>query len=277
VLHTAVPKYCTTEPAGPAVLARAAYAFDIQSGHILYGKNADAQLPLASLTKVMTIATALSILSPTSTVTISADALSSEGDYGLQLGEKWRAGDLADFTLVVSANDGARALMLAAAAAAHQSSEQFYAAMNKHAAEWGLTQMYFRNETGLDLSPVAAGAYGSASDVAHLFSKVTTLYPSFFDRSVLPRHSFTSLSGVTHTVDNTSMVASSLMASSISKTGYTDLAGGNLGLVFEPLPGRPVAIAVLGSTREGRDSDVMVLANFVTTRLKRDILCQGTL
>jgi D-alanyl-D-alanine carboxypeptidase len=42
----------------------------------------------------------------------------------------------------------------------------------------------------------------------------------------------------------------------LSKTGYTDLAGGNLVIVFDVGIGHPVAIVVLGSTRDARFTDV---------------------
>jgi D-alanyl-D-alanine carboxypeptidase len=45
-----------------------------------------------------------------------------------------------------------------------------------------------------------------------------------------------------------------------SKTGYTDLAGGNLAVIFEIAPMHPIAISVLGSSTAGRFADVRKLA-----------------
>ena len=45
----------------------------------------------------------------------------------------------------------------------------------------------------------------------------------------------------------------------MGKTGYTDLAGGNLAIVFEVGPARPVAIVVLHSSLQGRFDDVRKL------------------
>jgi len=84
---------------------------------------------------------------------------------------------------------------------------------------------------------------------------------------------FTSESGYTHDAVNTSSVIGSLGGGIASKTGYTDLAGGNLAIVFEPIPGRSVAAVVLGSTREGRDSDMEALTEGVKTALKRMLVC----
>lgn len=271
--YATVLPYCEKTTAQPQVAARAAYAYDAATGVVLYEKNSNTQLPLASLTKVMTVVTALDMLTPTTTVTITSDALRPEGEYGLTAGERWRVSDLADFTLVASANDGARALMLAAAEARGIRHEQFFAAMNQRARTLGLTETYFMNETGLDLSASTAGAYGSAHDIAVLFSYVALEYPDVVGRSVVPRGTFVSLSGTEHPVQNTSLLASSLLASSLSKTGYTDLAGGNLAVVFEPVLGHPVAVAVLGSTREGRDADAAAVARYAAVELRRLTLC----
>jgi len=45
------------------------------------------------------------------------------------------------------------------------------------------------------------------------------------------------------------------------KTGYTDLAGGNLVVVFDVEPGQPLIAVALGSTQEGRFSDIRALIN----------------
>ncbi len=267
--------YCRTVAAEPPIAARAAYAYDVQSGAILFEKDSDAQLPLASLTKIMTVLTASQALTPTTTVEISKDALTPEGESGLTVGEKWRVKDLADFTLITSSNDGARALMLASSDALHMRQEDFYAAMNRRAEALNLSGTYFINETGLDVSSSTAGAYGSARDVAHLLAYASTAIPALVDGSVKEEETFTSLSGINHKATNTSSLAATLIGSIASKTGYTDLAGGNLAVIYEPVPGRPVAIAVLGSTREGRDDDVRILSTYAGDVLKRDILCSS--
>ena len=47
----------------------------------------------------------------------------------------------------------------------------------------------------------------------------------------------------------------------LSKTGYTDLAGGNLALVFDAGIRHPVAVVVLGSSKEARFTDGIALVN----------------
>ncbi len=267
--------YCTTTVPEPTIGGTAAYVYDIEGDTVLYEKNGLAQLPLASLAKVMTVFTALETLGQDSVVTISDDAFTPEGDWGFVKGEEWYAGDLAAYTLIESANDGARALLLAAADKLDMSETDFIEAMNRRARGLDLHQTYFLNETGLDVSDTTAGAYGSARDVAHLVAYVALFAPERIERSILPGSTFSSLSGKLHKAENTSLLAASYGAAMGSKTGYTDLAGGNLAFIYEPLPGRPVALVVLGSTREGRVADVRALAAYAEETLRISLQCDS--
>lgn len=266
-------EYCTTAVPAPTIGGTAAYVYDIEGDVVLYEKNGLAQLPLASLAKVMTVFTSLETLGQDGVVTITDDAFTPEGDWGFVKGEEWNAGDLAAYTLIESSNDGARALLLAAAEKLHMTESDFIDAMNRRARGLDLHQTYFINETGLDVSASTAGGYGSARDVAHLVSYVALFAPERIERSALPGGTFTSLSGRAHKAENTSLLASSYGAAMGSKTGYTDLAGGNLAFIYEPIPGRPVAVVVLGSTREGRVDDVRALATFAEEALRKSLQC----
>ncbi len=265
--------YCLSDPAELSLQGRAAYAEDLVSGTTLYAYNEDAQLPLASLTKIMTVLTARDTLSESDTVTATKDALSADGDSGLREGEKWGVQELTDLTLMASLNDGARALALAAAQKEGITLPQFIEKMNTKAKMIGLTQTYFLNETGLDVSQSNAGAYGSAHDVVKLLAYAVQHAPRFVEGSTEETKSFTSESGFVHKAQNTSPLPAGLPGVIASKTGFTDLAGGNLVVMFEPLPGRPVAAVVLGSTREGRDTDMKILAAAAQKTLRRELLC----
>jgi D-alanyl-D-alanine carboxypeptidase len=261
------------QDAGPAIEGKAAYVFDVVSGKSLYEKNSGAQLPLASLTKIMTILTALQTLPPDATVTITKDALSADGDNGLKAGEEWKVKDLADFTLIESANDGARALMLAAAKQLGITPEVYIESMNRKARSLGLDSTYFINETGLDVTATLSGAYGSARDIAKLIAYVSTTNPALMERSIEPEWHFRSLSGVTHDAHNTALLAAAFSSAVASKTGYTDLAGGNMSFVFEPVAGRPVAVVVLGSSHDGRIADAKALSVFAESQVRHEIAC----
>lgn len=264
---------CATPTPTPAIDAQAAFVANVETGHILYQKNSEAQLPLASLTKLMTVATALEALGPNHELRITSAALAPEGDSGLLESERWRAEDLAHFSLLESSNDGAHALGLAAENMLGLSPGGFVETMNRRAHSLGLVQTFFLDDTGLDVSQTTAGAYGSARDVATTLAHIALLSPGVVSRSVQPDWQFISKSGTTHRAQNTTLLASLYPSAIGSKTGYTDLAGGNLAFMFEPIPGQPVVIAVLGSTREGRVADTRTLAEYAKQEVRRYATC----
>src|SRR5262249_7455570 len=94
--------------------AKAATVYDLTTGQTLFGKNADTQLPLASLTKLLTMYAALDSLSAESPVTISKTALAQDGDNGFTEGQTFQFESLARFALAASSNDAAEAIEEAA-------------------------------------------------------------------------------------------------------------------------------------------------------------------
>ena len=92
------------------LLAGAAIVIDIDTGTLLYEKNADAQLPLASLTKVPLMLAVSEVLPRDSILTIPRDTTPTSAADILRAGSEWHAGDLIAYTLVGSSNDGAQIL-----------------------------------------------------------------------------------------------------------------------------------------------------------------------
>lgn len=256
--------------------ARAVYVYDAAEKRQIYSRNGGAQLPLASLTKIMMALTALSLLPENAPVTINADSLKLEGDGGLYGNERWRLKDLLDLTLLESSNDGADAIASVSGGtgqggATYDSARlHFVAEMNRKAVEFGLNQTYFLNPTGLDESGSTSGGYGSARDIAVLFSEAVTKYPELFGVTRYGDQQFTSLSGLKHSVKNTNTYVGTIPSLLGSKTGYTDLAGGNLVVAFDAGPNHPIVISVLGSTEKGRFDDVEKLVWTTLEYLKTD-------
>lgn len=247
--------------------AKSAYVWDITARKKLYGTNDRAQLPLASITKMMMATVARETLPSDAEVTIRAEDLLEEGDSGLAVGEIWNLSDLIDFTLISSSNDGASALATVAGAtlgdpkpAPALAKRLFVKRMNDKAKAIGLDDTFFMNESGLDVESVTSGGYGSARDVGMLFDYIWRKHPDLFRATSEDRLSVTSRSGLRHHVANTNAVVEEITGIVGSKTGYTDLAGGNLAVVVDVGINHPVAIVVLGSTREGRFADVQTLA-----------------
>ncbi|OGZ07154.1 MAG: hypothetical protein A3C93_06135 [Candidatus Lloydbacteria bacterium RIFCSPHIGHO2_02_FULL_54_17] len=255
-----------------ALSAKGAYVWDINAHRKIYAENADARLPLASVTKVMMALAATEALLQDAKITIGVGDLYEEGDTGLYVGEIWTFEKLLAFTLVASSNDGASAIATEAsaelgktsgAAAVPADKGLFIAKMNEKARAIGLAQTAFYNESGLDAGN-RSGGYGSARDMAMLFEYVFRKHPEI----LLPTSSgvmdIQSESGFIHHIANTNQDVPHIPGIIGSKTGYTDLAGGNLVVIVDIGIDHPIVVVVLGSTREGRFTDVKQLITAAT-------------
>ncbi|PIR58122.1 MAG: hypothetical protein COU71_00425 [Parcubacteria group bacterium CG10_big_fil_rev_8_21_14_0_10_38_31] len=248
--------------------AKAVYVFDIVKGEPIFEFNKNTQLPLASLVKVMTALVALNEVIPGAIVEIDGEAIGGEGDDNLLVGERWKLSDILDFTVVKSSNDGALAVASAVSAFSFGGDkENFINKMNEMANEIGLEQTYFLNETGLDLNSYIPGAYGSAQDVAKLFTYVLKTNPKVLEATQYPTLTVSSKE-VRHNIVNSNILTASVSGILASKTGYTDLAGGNLAVVFDAGFMHPVVAVVLGSSQEGRFEDMKKLMEATYISLK---------
>jgi len=184
---------------------------------------------------------------------MSETAIAQDGDSGLSVGETFAFKDIIRYALVASSNDAAEAIAEAAAQAQDKSSTSLLASA---AAAAGLTQTYALNGTGLDESTKISGGYGSAQDVAVLAGAILKKAPTIASATIEPSVTVSDYQGVTHTLPNTNQDIVHVPNPLLSKTGFTDLAGGNLVVVFDAGIDHPVAVVVLGSTRDGRFTDV---------------------
>lgn len=246
--------------------AKSAIVVDTTSGKVLYKKNANESLPLASITKVMAAAAATDLLKPDDTVTMTPDALATDGDYGFSLGERWTFENLLNYSLVISANDGMVAIADAAAKKYNQSGI-LVKTMNDKAQQLGFSQMHFYNPSGLDVDQTKSGGYGSAADVAALFQYVLLKYPHLLDATTQKTIDSTDESGRAFHGTNTDEIIAKIPGVRASKTGYTDLAGGNLAVTWNAGLDHAITIVVLGSTFSGRFSDMEQLVKATINEL----------
>lgn len=250
--------------ASVALLARSAIVVDATDGRALFALNPDAQLPLASITKVAMALTVSEALRPDDVIIIPRDTVPTADAPSLRAGERWTENDLLDYTLTASSNDGANILAAAADANLRALYPQAPAGgaalwrMNDLARQLGLTGTFFLNVNGLDISSTQSGAYGSARDVSKLLTYAATSAPAVFDATTRRSVTLTAVTGEKVTATNTNEALPSIPGLVMGKTGYTDLAGGNLGVVFDDEGHRIVAV-VLGSTLDGRFSDMASL------------------
>lgn len=125
-------------------------------------KRAWARVPIASITKLMTVVVALEHAKWTDVVRVRADAARvGESTVNLRAGERITVGDLVKAALIQSANDAAVAL---ADYVGDGDTATFIRLMNAKAAELGLTRTHFVRPDGLD----ARAHYSTALDVTRL-------------------------------------------------------------------------------------------------------------
>lgn len=232
--------------------AKAAAVYDLATGELLYAKNADAQLPLASLTKLLTVYAALSVLSPNTPVTIPSDVTRLDAPRAFNAGQTFALSDLARLTLTASLNDGAAAILETTAAQQNRTQNE---ALAGAAAALNLTQTYAVNGSGLDVNTAVSGGYGSARDLARLAGALAEKAPDIAAATTQSSAHAVSAGGTSFTVKNTDPMVDTIPGLLLSKTGYTDLAGGNLALVFDAGMNHPIAVVVLGSSKTSRFTD----------------------
>ena len=247
--------------------AESGYVYDMTTHQVLYTLNPDAERPLASLTKIMMALAVSEVLTLDMSITIPYDTAPSGNAEILTKGSVWPMKDVLDFTLIASSNQGADILATAANDALHTKYPQSPALgatvwrMNNIAQGLGLTSMIFSNDNGLDLSSTEAGAYGSARDVGMLVAYAASTSLSTYAGTTRSTMTFKNAAGQTATAYNTDTALGAIPGIVMGKTGYTDLAGGNLAVVFDVGIGHPVVAVVMGSTEQGRFSDMKQLVD----------------
>ena len=198
-----------------AVSANAAILMHADSGRVLYEKNADERMLIASTTKIMTAIVVLEHCELDDLVEVDSRSAGIEGSsMYLKAGESYTVEDLLYGLLLVSGNDAASALALHVA----DSMEEFAELMNAKAAELGMTESSFKNAHGLD----EEGHYSTARDMAKLAAYC------------MGNEDFARIAGtVSHTVGEQTLVNHNRLLREYDgclglKTGYTMAAGRTL-------------------------------------------------
>jgi D-alanyl-D-alanine carboxypeptidase (penicillin-binding protein 5/6) len=142
----------------PPVKARAVIVADGRTGDVIYERNADRSMAMASITKLMTALVTLENARPGQMVTVAPQAVAPGGSsIFLTAGERLRVRDLLAAALIQSANDSAFAL---AAEVGDGSVKRFVRMMNAKAEELGLEGTHYVRPDGLDV----AGHVSTARD-----------------------------------------------------------------------------------------------------------------
>ena len=198
---------------------RAAILVDQDTGTVLYEKNADEQVPIASITKVMTLLLTFEAihngqLTLETAVPVSEHAYHMGGSQiWLEPGEQFTLDEMIKAICVSSANDAA----VAVAELVGGSEPAFVERMNARAAELGMENTHFACCAGLDNE----GHYSTARDIA-LMSRALLRYPKITDYTTIWMD--TLRNGATSLV-NTNRLVRFYQGATGLKTGTTNGAG----------------------------------------------------
>lgn len=256
-----------TDAEFPAITATSALVTELGAEKALLAYRTNARWPLASVSKLMSAVVAIEALGPSAIITVSKDAVATEGEAGgLKTGDKYSVIDLVRAMLVVSSNDAAVALAEAydrkvlgaeAYSSAINHTAEFTAAMQRKARELGMSESYYGDSTGLSVI-----SQSIVTDLATLMEYVVANDPTLLEITrkkearIVERTTMTPrmLRNINEFAGQEDFLG--------GKTGRTDEAGGNLLSLFE-YQGKKYLIVVLGT--EDRFGETRALYEWVKT------------
>lgn len=242
----------------PNVNARAALVMDGRTGEVLYSKNTNSVLPIASITKVMTaIVTMDARLDMNEYITLTASDFSGAGGKNssstLRVGDTMTRSEALLFALMKSENPAAAAL----ARTYPSGRNAFIAAMNEKARSIGMTGSRFTESTGLDPRNVS-----SARDLA-LMVREAAKYHLIRQYSTTASHSFDLGYRILPSRNTNALVRNGGWNMELSKTGYIREAGRCV-VMQTNINARPLVVILLGATdSQARTNDATRLFNWV--------------
>jgi D-alanyl-D-alanine carboxypeptidase (penicillin-binding protein 5/6) len=228
----------------------------------LWSSNGNAELPIASTTKMMTALVVLQHVTNLNTVFTQNDwdASSADSQIGLIPGEKMTVHDLLVALLLPSADDAAEDLAYNVGGGSVAS---FVAMMNADARKLGLTHTHYTTPIGLDTT----GNYSSPDDLVRLADYMMRNWPFFRHTVGLSSAVLTSGRYVRHIVNTDDLVGRYGWIHGV-KTGHTDEAGYVL-VSQGTRDGFTLLASVLGTTSEDeRDASALALLNWGFSEFK---------
>ena len=248
----------------PSVNARAALVMDAQTGEVLYSKNSNMSVPIASITKLMTaVVTADARLNMSEEITLESIDFAGAGGKNssstLRVGDTMNRAEALLFALMKSENPAAAAL----ARTYPGGRPAFIAAMNAKARQLGMTSTRYAESTGLDPHNVS-----SARDLGILVSAASQ-YGLIRQFSTTPTYDFNLGYRVLKSNNTNALVRNGGWNINLSKTGYINEAGRCV-VMHTTVNSRPAVVVLLGaSSSQARTNDATNLLNWVATLPKR--------
>lgn len=206
--------------------ARGAVLMDGGSGRILYGKEVDTELPMASTTKIMTCILALEEGTPRMVCTASENAAAQpQVKLGMRKGDTFYLRDLLYSLMLESHNDTAVCI----AEAVGGSVEGFAEKMNEKARKIGCSRTYYITPNGLDAENEGGVHHTTARELALVMRYCLTQSPrsgEFLEVTRTASYTFTNIEGTRSFSCTNHNAFLSIMEGALSgKTGFTGNAG----------------------------------------------------
>lgn len=215
-----VTKPIIDEKANIQLNARAACLMDASTNRVLYGKEVDKEMPMASTTKIMTLIVTLENANLEDVVTVSKNAARQpDVQLNMQTGNQFRLEDLLYSLMLESHNDTAVAI----AEHVGGSVEGFAQMMNEKAKELGCTHTNFVTPNGLDSS--TEEHYTTARELG-IIASYAIKNKKFLEITNTPNWSFKELkTGSSYAVSNKDRFLYIYDGAIGIKTGFTNKAG----------------------------------------------------
>ncbi|MDE2233269.1 MAG: D-alanyl-D-alanine carboxypeptidase [Patescibacteria group bacterium] len=241
-----------------AMTAKAYLIGNVETGKIIMEKNADEQMPVASMSKLVTAIVATDTMSPTTTITITpAEAAAPPDGSGISAGESYSLRELLYPMLLDSSNIAAEAI------ASSTDRVKFLENMSSYAWEIGMPQAYFADPSGVNPHNEA-----SAKDI---FTLAKYLYKFRPDILKLTRTRSTSVATTSeHAAHDFESIHPFVSDPRFigGKTGRTPEAGETM-LTILNIDGIPTAFVVMGSAYGAREGDTEILISAMEKQLVR--------
>jgi D-alanyl-D-alanine carboxypeptidase (penicillin-binding protein 5/6) len=252
-------------PAAPGkgpegIEAKAWIVVDARTGDVIASQAAKERLAIASTTKLMTAYVAMKELPLEKIVSAASyEPIYGESLLGLQTGERVSVRDLLYGLLLVSGNDAAHTLAVAAAG----SEDRFVAQMNRYAAALGLADTHYANTIGLD----ERGNYSSAADLATLTRRL--LQDPTFAKIVDTRDELLRSFDPPRRIENSNDLLETAPWVTGVKTGHTFDAGYTLVASGERQGVSLVSVTLGEPTEESRFADNLELLEYGFSQYRR--------
>lgn len=250
-------------------VGKAGYLVDVNSGYVLYERNQNERLPIASMVKIMTTLLTFEAVE-NGEISLDDDVTISENSAGmggsqvfLDAGSVHKVRELVKSIIVASANDSC----VAVAEHICGSTERFVERMNDRAKSLGMSNTQFKNCTGLP----CAESFSCAKDVATMFAKLIE-HPIYFEFAKIWLEDYVHPDGRVTSITNTNKLVRFYNGCDGGKTGFTSEAKFCLSATAKREDMRVIAVVIGADSSKVRNSAVSAMFDYAFANFSNEIM-----